>query len=67
MLDDQNHIYESINRFNNLPPYLLVQMVRFFWKEVNDPDSAFNKPLATKICRPIDFGMRLDVFDYCTE
>ena len=41
-------------------------MVRFFWKEVNDPDSQFNKPLATKICRAIDFGGKLDVFDFCT-
>lgn len=42
-------------------------MVRFFWKEVNDPDSNFNKPQATKICRVIDFGSKLDVFDFCTE
>lgn len=42
-------------------------MVRFFWKEVNDPDTNFNKPQATKICRVIDFGAKLDVFDFCTE
>lgn len=42
-------------------------MVRFFWKEVNDPDSPYSKPLATKICRAISFGNRLDLFDFCTE
>lgn len=45
----------------------MVQMVRFFWKEVNDPDSQFNKPVATKICKPIDFSGKLDVFDFCTD
>lgn len=65
-LDGVNHIYESKSRFNTLPPFLIVQMVRFFWKETNDPESAFNKPLATKICRAIDFGAKLDVFDFCT-
>lgn len=42
-------------------------MVRFFWKEVNEPDSQFNKSQATKICRVVDFGARLDLFEFCTE
>lgn len=41
-------------------------MIRFFWKEVNDPDTQFNKPQATKICRVVDFGLKIDLFDYCT-
>ncbi len=65
-LDNENHIYESRTQFNSLPPFLIVQMVRFFWKETNDPESAFDKPLAAKICRSIDFGSKLDVFDFCT-
>lgn len=42
-------------------------MIRFFWKEVNDPNNQHNKPLAAKICRAIDFGGRIDLFDYCTD
>jgi hypothetical protein len=42
-------------------------MIRFFWKEVNNPDSNFNKPQATKICRVVDFGSKIDLFDYCTD
>ena len=41
-------------------------MVRFFWKETNEPESQFNKPLAAKICRAVDFGTKLDTFDFCT-
>lgn len=36
-IDGNNHIYESKTQFNSLPPFLIVQMVRFFWKETNDP------------------------------
>lgn len=50
-----------------MPSYLIVQMVRFFWKEVNEPDTQFNKSQATKICRVVDFGARLDLFEFCTE
>jgi ubiquitin carboxyl-terminal hydrolase 14 len=66
-VDNVNHIYLSKTRFSSLPQFLIVQMVRFFWKEVNDPDNQFNKPQATKICRVVDFGLKLDLFDLCTE
>jgi hypothetical protein len=40
-------------------------MVRFFWKQASDlPHS---KPTAAKICKSIDFGLRVDIFDYCSE
>lgn len=39
-------------------------MVRFFWKKADDlPHS---KPVAAKICKAIDFGAKLDLYDYCT-
>jgi len=39
-------------------------MFRFFWKQADDlPHS---KPVATKICKSIDFGAKLDLYDYCT-
>lgn len=67
MVDNANHIYESQSKFSSLPSHLIVQMIRFFWKEVNEPDTQFNKSQATKICRVIDFGARLDIFDCCTD
>lgn len=66
-IDNVNHIYNSESKINSLPSYLIVQMIRFFWKEVNDPNNQHNKPLAAKICRAIDFSGRIDLFDYCTD
>lgn len=63
-LDNLNHTYESISKFNRLPNYLLVQMIRFFWKEAEDLPNA--KPNAVKICKSIDFGTKLDLYDYCS-
>ena len=64
-IDQINHIYQKTTRFNTLPPYMLVQMVRFFWKQASDlPHS---KPTATKICKSIDFGHRIDIFDFCSD
>jgi hypothetical protein len=63
-IDNLNHVYQKTTRFNNLPNYLLVQMVRFFWKKAEDlPHS---KPTAAKICKSIDFSHKIDIFDYCT-
>jgi len=63
-LDNNNHVFSKVQRFNKLPKYLLVQMVRFFWKEAGNE---FNdKAVATKICKSIDYSTTLDVFDFCT-
>ena len=62
--DNNSHIYQKANRFNKLPKYLMVQMVRFFWKEASNEFGA--KATATKICKSIDFSKTVDVFDYCT-
>jgi hypothetical protein len=42
-------------------------MVRFFWKEINDPETQFNKPQATKICRSVAYSLKLDLNELCTE
>lgn len=59
-----NHIYETTSRFSKLPSYLMIQMVRFFWKAASDLPNA--KPVAVKICKSIDFGTKIDVYDHCT-
>lgn len=62
---DQNiHIFSKTTRFNKLPKFLLVQMVRFFWKEAGNE---FNdKAVATKICKSIGYSMTLDLMEFCT-
>lgn len=63
-LDGLNHIYQTSSQFNKLPNYLMVQMIRFFWKAAPDMPNA--KPVAVKICKSIDFGTKMDLFDHCT-
>ena len=63
-IDHLNHTYSKISRFSKLPNYLMVQMIRFFWKAADDLPNA--KPVAVKICKSIDFATKLDVYDYCT-
>jgi len=42
----------------------MVQMIRFFWKTADDLPNA--KPVAVKICKSIDFGTKIDLFEHCT-
>ncbi|CAN8063680.1 unnamed protein product [Agarophyton chilense] len=46
------------NRINSLPPFLVVQFVRFFWKPT--------ERVKAKILRNVSFPLVLDVYDYCT-
>lgn len=47
------------SRMNALPPYLIVQFVRFFWKPTEG--------VKAKILRKVSFPVTLDVFDFCTD
>lgn len=47
------------NRMDSLPPFLLVQFVRFFWKATEG--------VKAKILRNVSFPLVLDVYDFCTE
>eukprot|EP00178_Gracilaria_changii_P010668 TRINITY_DN30_c0_g1_i3.p1 TRINITY_DN30_c0_g1~~TRINITY_DN30_c0_g1_i3.p1 ORF type:complete len:477 (+),score=137.35 TRINITY_DN30_c0_g1_i3:1276-2706(+) len=46
------------NRMHSLPPFLVVQFVRFFWKPAEG--------VKAKILRNVSFPVLLDVYDYCT-
>uniref|UniRef100_A0A7S4HGN8 Ubiquitin carboxyl-terminal hydrolase n=1 Tax=Vannella robusta TaxID=1487602 RepID=A0A7S4HGN8_9EUKA len=52
-------IYEKSSKISKLPFYLPVQFVRFFWRQ--------DKNLRAKICKPVEFPQRLDMFEFCTE
>jgi len=48
-----------------LPPVLVVQFGRFYWKET--PDSQDHTGVKCKIMKPVTFQSTLDVYDVCTE
>lgn len=64
-LDGQIHRYSKSSKINQLSPYLMVQMVRFFWKEANELSGT--KATNTKITKAVDFGFVLDVYEFCSE
>lgn len=56
-------IYDKTLHIDRLPLSLTVQFVRFFWKAGVD-----NKPgNKSKITKPVQFPLRLDVYDYCSD
>jgi ubiquitin carboxyl-terminal hydrolase 14 len=67
-----NHLMEGIKlcmgdtqRMNNLPPYLVVNLVRFFWKK--ESSTAGTSAGKAKILRSVSFPVVLDVYDICSE
>jgi len=52
-------VYEKTRRIAKLPQYLVVQYVRFFWRQDTNKRA--------KICKPVEFPMKLDMFSFCTE
>ena len=62
---DATNIYKKEMRMDNLPPYLTVNLVRFFWKK--ESSTAGTQAGKSKILRNVAFPMVLDVFDICSE
>lgn len=52
-------IYVKDSRINDLPRYLTIQFVRFFWKRESNQKA--------KILRKVDYPLELDVFDLCSD
>lgn len=46
-------------RMDQIPPYLIVQFVRFFWKPT--------ERVKAKILRSVSFPTVLDVYEFCTD
>lgn len=47
------------SQMKTLPPFLIVQFVRFFWKP--------NEGVKAKILRKVTFPLLLDVFEFCSD
>jgi ubiquitin carboxyl-terminal hydrolase 14 len=56
---DRTAVWNRSSRLDRIPPYLIVQFVRFFWKP--------QERVKAKILRNVSFPVNLDVFDFCTE
>lgn len=52
-------VYVKDSRINDLPRYLTIQFVRFFWKRESNQKA--------KILRKVDYPLELDVFDLCSD
>lgn len=52
-------VYVKESQINELPQYLTVQFVRFFWKRESNQKA--------KILRKVDYPLVLDVFDLCSD
>ncbi|KAF5179399.1 Ubiquitin carboxyl-terminal hydrolase [Thalictrum thalictroides] len=52
-------VYTKESRINDLPRYLTVQFVRFFWKRESSQKA--------KILRKVDYPLELDVYDLCSD
>lgn len=48
-----------------LPPYLVVQFGRFYWKAT--PDSQDHAGVKCKVMKPVAFHSVLDIYDFCNE
>ena len=62
---EKDTLWKKISRLSSLPKYLIVQKIRFVWKE---KDTGTNTEAGkAKILRNVAFPKILDVFDFCTE
>lgn len=55
----RNAIYELSSRISALPPYLVVQFVRFYWRKDNNQKA--------KICRRVKFPAQLDILPFVSD
>jgi len=58
-------LYTRQQRISRLPPYLVVQFGRFYWKAT--PDSQDHAGVKCKIMKPVAFDSTLDVMDFCVD
>lgn len=56
---DRSAEWKRTVRLEKIPPFLIVQFVRFFWKPA--------ERVKAKILRNVSFPVQLDVFDFCTD
>ena len=61
----RNAVWTRRQRMARLPPIIVVQFGRFYWKAT--PDSQDHAGVKCKIMKKVAFASTLDVYDFCTE
>ena len=61
----RNAQWTRSQKIARLPPYLVVQFGRFYWKAT--PDSQDHAGVKCKVMKPVSFNGILDVYDFCSD
>mmetsp|Transcript_2340 Transcript_2340/g.5433 ORF Transcript_2340/g.5433 Transcript_2340/m.5433 type:complete len:493 (+) Transcript_2340:55-1533(+) len=61
----RNAVWSRKQRIARLPPYMVVQFGRFYWKAT--PDSQDHSGVKCKVMRPVAFSGEFDVYEFCSE
>lgn len=61
----RNAMWKKSLKINELPKYLCVQFMRFYWKLT--PESRDHTGVKCKMMRPMSFPLVLDTFDFCSD
>lgn len=56
-------VWSRKQRISRLPPFLVVQFGRFYWKTT--PDSQDHAGVKCKVMKPVAFNSILDTFEFC--
>jgi ubiquitin carboxyl-terminal hydrolase 14 len=60
----RNAVWSRQQRLARLPPILVVQFGRFYWKAT--PDSQDHAGVKCKVMKPVAFDMQMDAYNFCT-
>lgn len=61
----RNSVWKKQAAISQLPRYICVQMMRFFWKAT--PNSMDHAGVPCKILKPVNFPMELDMYEFCSK
>jgi ubiquitin carboxyl-terminal hydrolase 14 len=61
----RNAQWTRSQKIARLPPYLVVQFGRFYWKAT--PDSQDHAGVKCKVMKPVGFQSVLDVYEFCSD
>lgn len=62
---DRDAVWTRSQRIARLPPVLVIQFGRFYWKET--PDSQDHAGVKCKVMKPVAFSGTLDIYEFCSE
>ena len=61
----QDEVFQRDSKISKLPPVLVVQFGRFYWKAT--PNSRDHTGVKCKVMKPVGFSHTLDLFNFCAD